>query len=162
MSVHHRRKLAAMATFTLTKEHIAKTFGYLEEIDDLQKRNIFFNEYIVPDVTWEIAGTGHVLGGTSYNLADLQAKTFIKLRKKLTTPIKFTLKSIILEPGSNIVCVETQGHATRLIGKPYNNDYIWLTTWSSAGKMVHIRSYFDTKLAEDTLQDPDAQQNHES
>ncbi|KAB5527939.1 hypothetical protein GE09DRAFT_1149699 [Coniochaeta sp. 2T2.1] len=109
-----------------------------------------------------IAGTGHVLAATSYNLADLQAKTFIKLRKKLTTPIKFTIKSIILEPGSNTACVETQGHATRLIGKLYNNEYIWLTTWNSAGKMVHIRSYFDSKLAEDTLRDPDAQQNHES
>ena len=70
-----------MTAFTLTKEHITKAFGYLEEIDDLQKRNIFFKEYIIPDVTWEIAGTGHVLAGTSYNLADLQEKTFIRLRE---------------------------------------------------------------------------------
>ena len=40
-------------------------------------------------------------------------------------------------------------------GRPYNNEYIWLTTWNNEGKIVDIRSYFDSAMSEEALQDPD-------
>lgn len=41
-----------------------------------------------------------------------------------------------------------------LTGQAYNNEYVWLTTWNDEGKIIHIRSYFDTLLAQQTLEDP--------
>lgn len=36
-------------------------------------------------------------------------------------------------------------------GQPYNNDYIWITQWSDDGKILSVRSYHDTNLAEKVL-----------
>ncbi|EQK99433.1 hypothetical protein OCS_04854 [Ophiocordyceps sinensis CO18] len=52
-------------------------------------------------------------------------------------------------------CVETRGQATRKpSGKPYNNEYIWLTAWSREGRIVEVRSYFDSMLSEEVLREP--------
>lgn len=40
------------------------------------------------------------------------------------------------------------------LGKAYNNEYVWLTRWNDEGKIVEIRSYFDTMLSEEALADP--------
>ena len=113
-------------------------------------------------------------------------------------PIKFVVRSVILEPDTRWACVETRGFATRksgmfqfslqeimaptskylpwlgldapftqppllrayisrfeltIAGKPYNNDYIWLTQWNDEGKIVYVRSYFDTMLSQEALHD---------
>ncbi|PHH81439.1 hypothetical protein CDD82_786 [Ophiocordyceps australis] len=49
-------------------------------------------------------------------------------------------------------CVELRGVATRKAsGKPYVNDYLWLTRWNHQGQIDHVRSYHDTMLAEEVL-----------
>jgi hypothetical protein len=71
----------AARTFTLTEDYILRAFKPLEEIQDLDKRNVFFQDFMVDDVIWELAGTSHALAGTSYSLAEHNAATFNKLGK---------------------------------------------------------------------------------
>jgi hypothetical protein len=49
--------------------------------------------------------------------------------KKLVNPIKFTVKSIILDADAKKACVETQGEATRKTGQitsPYGQLSHWI------------------------------------
>ncbi|KAF3765560.1 hypothetical protein M406DRAFT_329457 [Cryphonectria parasitica EP155] len=135
----------------LTKDYIRDAFKHLEEVEDVEHRNLFFKKYMVEDVKWEITGNGHELAGTRYSLAEHSSASFTKLGKKLQKPIKFVVRSIILEPDTRWACVECQGFATRTNGQPYNNDYVWLTEWDANGKIFHVRSYHDTNLAEKVL-----------
>lgn len=43
----------------------------------------------------------------------------------------------------------------RRIGAPYNNEYVWLTKWNDEGKIVEIKSYFDSAMSEELLNEPD-------
>lgn len=183
----------------LTKEYIRAAFKHLEEIDDVEHRNAFFKKYMTEDVEWEITGNGHELAGTRYSLADHSAASFSKLGtnvylffvglpiaykswddmadntkgQKLAKPIKFVIRSIILEPDTRRASIETKGYATRTngmysrpssnnkmcngvdasLGQPYNNDYVWLTQWNEQGQIFSVRSYHDTNLAEKVLKE---------
>lgn len=48
-------------------------------------------------------------------------------------------------------CVETRGEAVTKTGERYDNEYAWITRWNSEGRIVEIRSYFDTLMAEHVL-----------
>jgi len=137
---------------SITKEYIASVFSHLAIVADAAARGRFF-DYIVPDVTWAIAGTSHSLAGTRHTLQAHSDATFDRLGRKLASPIKFTVGRIILdaEPeqdGSRWAMVELLGVAPRKNGEEYRNDYIWMTRWNEEGKMVELKSYFDTYLSE--------------
>lgn len=104
--------------FVLTKEYIRNAYKHLEETDDIEHRNEFFKKYMIEDVTWEITGNGHEMAGTRHSLQDHSAVSFARLGKKLAGPIKFVVRSIILEPDTRSACVEIRGHATRTNGEP--------------------------------------------
>ncbi|PSR97363.1 hypothetical protein BD289DRAFT_480207 [Coniella lustricola] len=142
---------ASATPVVLTKDYIRDAFKLLEEVDDLSQRNSFFEKFVVPNVKWEITGTAHDMAGTRHNLADHSAASFDKLGKKLSKPIKFVVRSVILEAETRWASIECQGFTTRLNGKPYQNDYVWLTEWNDEGKIFHVRSYHDTHLAEIVL-----------
>lgn len=148
-----------MPTFKLTKAHVFAAFEPLAEIEDLTVRNRFFSEYVVPDVIWTMTGSAHSLIGTRTTLQAHSDATFNRLGKKLVKPIKFIVLRAIVDGERSEdgwwASVETKGEATRKNGKPYDNEYVWLTRWNDEGKMVEIRSYFDTMLSEQVLEDPE-------
>lgn len=74
--------------FALTKDYIRDAFKLLEEVDDLDKRNSFFEKFMVPDVKWEITGSAHDMAGTRHNLADHSAASFNKLGASTLVKLK--------------------------------------------------------------------------
>lgn len=144
-----------MPGFVLTKDHVRKAFSHLGEIQDLEHRKKFLTEYTVPNVTWTCTGSAHSLAGTRHSLQDHEDATFKRLGRNLTGPIKFTATRVIVdaerEQDGWWCTVETKGEATRTTGQPYNNEYAWLMRWNDEGKIVEIRSYWDTMLSEKVL-----------
>ncbi|UNI21179.1 hypothetical protein JDV02_007191 [Purpureocillium takamizusanense] len=164
----------------ITKRYIAEAFAPLANVSDPAARGRFF-DYVVPDVTWAVAGTSHSLAGTRHTLRAHSDATFDRLGRKLRGPICFTVGRIVLdaaeegeaeadEPeqeqqqqqqqqqqgrfgsdGGRWATVELLGVATRNTGEEYRNDYLWMTRWNDEGKMVEIKSYFDTYLSETVL-----------
>ncbi|OAQ71307.1 hypothetical protein VFPPC_03628 [Pochonia chlamydosporia 170] len=148
-----------MPGFTLTKDYVRKAFAHLGEVNDIEHRKKFLTEYIVPNVTWTCTGNAHSLAGTRYTLKDHEDATFNRLGKKLKGPIKFTATRVIVDAEAEEdgwwCTVETKGEATRTTGEAYDNEYVWLMRWNDEGKIVEIRSYFDTLLSEQVLLGPD-------
>lgn len=144
-----------MAPFQLTKDHIVKSFCPLFETTDRSLRDTFFKDTLAPDVIWTITGA-HELSGTTRSVESHLAASFNRLGPKLQGPIRFVVNRILLdsEPeadGTQWACVESKGESTTRTGEPYNNEYVWLTRWNQEGKIVEIRSYFDSVMAEHVL-----------
>ncbi|KAG8411250.1 hypothetical protein J3459_016462 [Metarhizium acridum] len=78
-----------------------------------------------------------------------------RLGRNLKGPIRFTATRVIVdaerEEDGWWCTVETKGEATRTTGQPYDNEYAWLMRWNDEGKIVEVRSYFDTMLSEKVL-----------
>lgn len=81
----------------LTKDYIKFAFTYLEETQDLDKRNIFVTEYMLENVMWEITGNDHSMAGIRYSVAEHTAASFARLRLKIRDPIKSVVRSVILD-----------------------------------------------------------------
>lgn len=149
-----------MAGFVLAKEHILEAFAPLAITDDAAARARFFSDTVAPDVTWHMAGSAHSLAGTRHSLQAHMDATFNRLGARLRGPIRFDVTRVVVDAqpdpdGRWWACVETRGQATRKpSGKPYNNEYIWLTAWSREGRIVEVRSYFDSMLSEEVLREP--------
>ncbi|GAB0138205.1 hypothetical protein EsDP_00006446 [Epichloe bromicola] len=148
-----------MSRFVLTKDVIRSAFAHLGETKNAEYRKRFLTDYLVPDVIWTCTGNAHSLAGTRYSIKDHDEATFQRLGKKLQAPIKFHVTRIIVDAEREAdgwwCSVETRGQATRTTGEPYNNEYLWLMRWNDDGKVVEIRSYFDTMLSEQVLLAPD-------
>ncbi|OAA43718.1 hypothetical protein NOR_04293 [Metarhizium rileyi] len=144
-----------MPGFALTKDHVLKAFSHLGETENTEYRKKFLTEYTVPHVIWTCTGSAHSLAGTRYSVKDHEEATFKRLGHNLKGAIKFTVTRVIVdaEPEEDgwWCAVETRGEATRTTGEPYNNEYAWLMRWNQEGKVVEIRSYFDTMLSEKVL-----------
>ena len=105
----------------LTKDYIKKAFSYLEEVDDLDKRNIFFTQYMIEDVTWEVTGRGHRLAGTRHSVAEHNNASFARVRERITSAIQFVVRSIILDNESRTACIELYGYSVQLDGRVYSS-----------------------------------------
>lgn len=137
--------------FTLTKSHIKTSFAPLLSTTPAD-RAIFFNTVCRQNIKWTITGQ-HVLSGTRHDIPSHCDASFNRLLPKLTHPIKFNIVRIMLdedveEDGTRWACVETKGEAWTKLGEEYFNDYIWLTRWDEEGRIVEIRSYFDSAMAQ--------------
>ena len=137
--------------FTLTKSHIHQSFSPLLSTNATD-RSKFFQEVCRPDITWTITGR-HALSGTRHDIPSHVAASFNRLLPKLTHPIIFRIIRIMLdgdvdEDGCRWACVETKGEAWTKGGEEYFNEYVWLTRWDAEGRIVEIRSYFDSAMAE--------------
>jgi ketosteroid isomerase-like protein len=144
-----------MAGFVLTKAHVLKAFSHLSETKDAEHRKKFLTEYVDPNVIWTCTGSAHSLAGTRYSVKEHDEATFKRLGKKLQGPIKFIPTRVVVDAEAEDdgwwCVVETTGEATRITGEPYDNEYAWLMRWNGDGKIVEIRSYFDTLLSEKVL-----------
>ncbi|KAG5962433.1 hypothetical protein E4U58_003897 [Claviceps cyperi] len=147
-----------MARFILTKDLVRRAFSHLAETTDTNFRSKFLTDYLVSNVVWTCTGNAHSLAGTRHSLKEHDEATFQRLGKKLRAPIKFAVTRVIVdaepEPDGWWCSVETHGEATRTTGEAYNNEYLWIMRWNSEGKVVEIRSYFDTMLSEQVLLGP--------
>ncbi|KAG5983959.1 hypothetical protein E4U55_006569 [Claviceps digitariae] len=145
--------------FVLTKTLIRRAFSHLAETNDLAFRSKFLTDYLVPNVIWTCTGNAHSLAGTRHSLQEHDEATFKRLGRKLRAPIKFVVTRVVVdaEPEADgwWCSVETRGEATRTTGEPYNNEYAWLMRWNEEGRVVEIRSYFDTMLSEQVLLGPE-------
>ncbi|KAG5930009.1 hypothetical protein E4U53_002316 [Claviceps sorghi] len=143
-----------MPPFVLTKALVHQAFAHLAETEDLAARQKF-NTYLDPDVVWTCAGTAHSLAGTRHGLRAHDEATFQRLGRKLRGPIRFAVTRVVVdaEPDDDgwWCSVEARGEATRADGEAYDNEYVWLMRWDGRGKVVEIRSYFDTMLSEQVL-----------
>ncbi|KAH6986350.1 hypothetical protein BKA56DRAFT_670515 [Ilyonectria sp. MPI-CAGE-AT-0026] len=147
-----------MADFKLTRPHVLKAFEPLQETDDIARRNSFFSESMVADVKWTITGQAHSLVGTRNSIQEHSNMSFDKIDKRLEGPIKFVVTKVIVD-GERAddgwwTSVELRGEATRRTGMDYNNENVWLTRFNDQGKIVEVRSYFDTLLEEMVLAEP--------
>ncbi|KAG8411662.1 hypothetical protein J3459_016326 [Metarhizium acridum] len=95
------------------------------------------------------------LAETRHSVQDHEDATFKRLGRNLKGPIRFTATRVIVdaerEEDGWWCTVETKGEATRTTGQPYDNEYAWLMRWNDEGKIVEVRSYFDTMLSEKVL-----------
>ncbi|KAK7426251.1 hypothetical protein QQZ08_007281 [Neonectria magnoliae] len=133
------------------------SFNPSKKTEDLALRNAFFSEYVVPDVKWTIAGRAHSLVGTWHSLWEHNEASFNHLEKRLVAPIKFVVTRVVVD-GERAedgwwACVEVLDEATRRTGLD-NNENVWLTRFNDQGKIVEVRSYFDTILSEQVLAEP--------
>ncbi|KAH7149040.1 hypothetical protein B0J13DRAFT_523697 [Dactylonectria estremocensis] len=147
-----------MSAFKLTRSHVIEAFAPLQETADMARRNAFFSDSVVPDVKWTVAGQAHSLIGTQNSMKEHADATFNKIGKRLDGPIKFVVTKVIVDGDKADdgwwTSVELKGEATRRTGMDYNNEYVWLTRFNDQGKIVEIRSYFDTLLSEMVLAEP--------
>ncbi|KAF7541747.1 hypothetical protein G7Z17_g11885 [Cylindrodendrum hubeiense] len=147
-----------MSDFKLTRPHVLKVFEPLQETDDIERRNTFFADSVVPDVKWTITGQAHSLIGTRNSIQEHNDISDNQISKRLDGPIKFVVTRVIVDGDRSDdgwwTSVELRGEATRRTGLDYNNEYIWLTRFNDQGKIVEIRSYFDTLLSEMVLAEP--------
>ncbi|KAF4977664.1 hypothetical protein FZEAL_5854 [Fusarium zealandicum] len=145
-------------SFTLTRAHVLTSFAPLLETADPCRRAVFFTDSVVPDVKWTITGHAHSLVGTRNSIAEHCDTSFNQMRKRLVAPIKFVVTRVIVDAERREdgwwACVETRGEAMRKTGEHYNNEYVWLTRYNDEGKIVEVRSYFDTLFAEQVLAEP--------
>ncbi|KAL2214590.1 hypothetical protein CC79DRAFT_1328491 [Sarocladium strictum] len=148
-----------MAPFKLTKSHVKSSFSPLLETTNLPLRAVFFNNSVRQNITWTITGSGHALAGTRHTIQDHSEASFNRLLKLLERPIRFEIVRVIVdsepaekeEGGGWWASVEMVGYADRKTGGPYNNEYAMFVKYDDEGKIVEIRSYHDTALAETLL-----------
>lgn len=76
----------------LTKDYIRNAYKHLEETDDLDVRNEFWDKYMIENVTWEITGNGHSLAGIRHSLAEHSAASFSKLGNQ-RVPFRFVCRA---------------------------------------------------------------------
>jgi hypothetical protein len=147
-----------MAPFILTKSYVLNSFSPLLETTNLSHRAIFFNTSVRPSVTWTITGSGHQLAGTRHTIQDHSEASFNRLLKLLVRPIRFEVTRVIVdsepaEDGGWWASLELVGYADRKKGGPYNNEYAMFVRYDEEGKIVEVRSYHDTALAETLLEE---------
>ncbi|KAH7148281.1 hypothetical protein EDB81DRAFT_882714 [Dactylonectria macrodidyma] len=147
-----------MSDFKLTRPHVLKAFAPLQETTNMTLRNTFFSDSVVPDIKWTVAGQAHSLVGTQNSMQAHADATFNEIGKRLDGPIKFVVTKVIVDADKADdgwwTSVELKGEAMRRTGMNYNNEYVWLTRFNDQGKIVEIRSYFDTLLTEMVLAEP--------
>ena len=104
------------------------------------------------DVTWTIIGStqwSKTYRGKKVVLTELLGP----LNMQLANGNTITAHRFVAE-GDQVV-VEGQGHNTTKSGKPYQNTYCWVFSFSG-GQVVDIIEYTDTALIDSTLQPPQA------
>lgn len=97
---------------------------------------------LADDVTWTFFGS-HRFAGTFRGKDELMNGLFAVIGDVLEDGIKLHVSSIVADEGR--VIVEGKGQARSKAGLDYNNDYC-LAFDVVAGKIQHVREYFDSEL----------------
>lgn len=107
-----------------------------------------FYDLWADDIVWRpmTAGVwGQVLRGKHVARDGL----FVPLRRQYATTYTNTAERILAD--GDMVIVEARGAVTLTSGKPYNNTYCFVIQMKD-GKMIEVREYMDSALAEAVLE----------
>ncbi|RIV85739.1 nuclear transport factor 2 family protein [Aurantiacibacter zhengii] len=124
------------------RELLTKAFAKLEhgDPDDFLP---LFDEHI----TWHVMGTSK-WSKTVSGLADVEAQLMGPLFARFAGPYR-NIPELVLADGDHVV-VLAKGHADTVDGKVYANEYCFIFRLE-AGRIVEVREYLDTKLADAVL-----------
>ncbi len=118
---------------TLSAGYVKAVFSKLEHGDD-------FFKYVTDDVFWEVKGT-HPLAGIYNNKEDFLNHTFRRLKKIIKGEFSLKVTQIYTDADTAIVEMHTSSIANN--GKPFINNYCWITRFSNQ-KIVEVRAYLDS------------------
>ena len=124
---------------TVQVNYVQTLFANLEN----GKSDAFF-EHVADDVKWTVMGT-HPLAGTYHTKDDFISHTFARLDKILKEGVLLRVTNILVEGDS--AAVEMESLSTALDGKPFDNRYCWIVTFSE-GNIVEVRAYLDSALVQ--------------
>lgn len=104
-------------------------------------------EAMADDVAWTVSGTSN--WARTYQGKRTVIDALLKpLNKRFATPYRATATRILAD--GDCVVVESQGEATTVDGKPYNNNYCFVFRLAD-GKVREITEYMDTELVTSAL-----------
>lgn len=99
------------------------------------------------DITWRVMGTSN-WSKTVSGLVHVEAQLMGPLFARFAGPYR-NIPELVLADGDHVV-VLAKGHADTVDGKVYANEYCFIFRLSE-GKIVEVREYLDTKLADAIL-----------
>jgi uncharacterized protein len=135
---------ADLTTTTQNRELMQRIFAGLEQGDSR-----LFVESMAEDIRWIVTGTtrwSRAYQGKQAVLNELLAV----LRSRVAGRIKTIADRFIAE--GDVVAVECHGSNVTKAGKPYNNRYCWVCSFSG-GKITELVEYMDTELVTSALAD---------
>ncbi len=103
------------------------------------------------DIVWIVEGTSK-WSGRWEGLATVQGELVPRLFSRFATPYYNYADQIIAE--DDMVVARVRGETTTHRGDAYDNSYCFVIRMKD-GKIVELREYMDTALAERVLGDPD-------
>jgi ketosteroid isomerase-like protein len=98
-------------------------------------------------ITWRVMGTSNWSKEVS-GLANVEAELMGPLFARFAGPYR-NIPDLVLADGEHVV-VLARGHANTVDGKVYANEYCFVFRLAG-GRIVQVREYLDTKLADAVL-----------
>jgi ketosteroid isomerase-like protein len=99
-------------------------------------------DHVADDVRWTVMGT-HPLAGDYRSKEDFRNATYERLDGVLAGPIECRLTRVLAD--GEIGVVEWRGHATSVIGDPFDNVYCWIMRVRDE-RIVEVTAYVDSAL----------------
>jgi ketosteroid isomerase-like protein len=107
-----------------------------------------FVDLFADEATWTVTGS-HKLSHRFEGKAAIERELMVPLFALFATPYRNTAERIIADEEGNVV-VLAKGEVRTKSGHDYNNDYCFVFRMDQ-GKIVELREYMDSVLAERTL-----------
>ncbi|KHK89631.1 nuclear transport factor 2 family protein [Novosphingobium malaysiense] len=115
---------------------------------ELEKGNAdAFMALFSEDITWRVMGSSY-WSREAKGLANVQKDLMGPLFSRFAAPY-LNIPELVIADGDHVV-VLARGDTTTTEGQRYNNDYCFAFRLE-AGKIVSVREYLDTKLADAVL-----------
>src|SRR5829696_5054955 len=127
---------------TIQAEYVRSLFANLEN----GRPETFFN-HVAQDVKWTVMGT-HPLAGTYHTKYDFLAHTFAQLNKLLKEGLVLRVTDLLVD--GDTAAVEMESLSTALNGKPFDNRYCWVASFSNR-TIVEVRAYVDSALVKQLI-----------
>jgi hypothetical protein len=112
-----------------------------------------FIEAMCDDFAWTISGQGP-WGRTWQGKTAVRRELFAPLFAQFADTYRNRARSFVAE--GDTVVVECKGSVAMKSGARYDNDYCYICRFAEDGKLIAVREYMDTALAERVLVPPAA------
>ena len=127
---------------TIQAEYVRSLFANLEN----GRPEAFFS-HVAQDVKWTVMGA-HPLADTYHTKDDFLAHTFARLNKLLKEGLVLRVTNLLVD--GDTAAVEMESLSTALNGKPFDNRYCWVASFSN-GTIVEVRAYLDSALVKQLI-----------
>ncbi|CAG35597.1 nuclear transport factor 2 family protein [Desulfotalea psychrophila] len=122
----------------LTREDVRSLFEHLKSDPDQ------FFAHVATDVQWTVMGT-HPLAGIYQSKEDFLDHTFKRLAKILKEGALLEIVDLFIDGSTAIV--EMRSISTANNGKPFDNRYCWIVTFSG-DLITAVKAYLDSALVQ--------------